>query len=292
MNEIGKIVEVSIWRKIKAFLNISLYENDDESLKLTIGLLLMIVVIFIITSIILKIIERIITNKLPIENKGKFVSVFSFTKWFIYIIVLLIVFSSVGVNVTAIFAASAALLVGVGLALETLFQDIISGIFILIDKTVHVGDIIEIDDKVGRVTEINLRTTKAVTIDNRVLIIPNHKYLTSSLFNWTQNGVETRESVEVGVAYGSNVELVKEILLKVANSHPLVIKEPEPSVIFTNFGDSSLDFKLVFTLDDSFQAAIPKSDMRFEIDKLFKQNNITIPFPQRDIHIFQHKNDK
>jgi small-conductance mechanosensitive channel len=252
----------------------------------------MIVVIFIITSITLKIIERIVTKKLPIENKGKFVSVFSFTKWFIYIIVLLVVFSSVGVNVTAVFAASAALLVGVGLALETLFQDIISGIFILIDKTVHVGDIIEIDDKVGRISEINLRTTKAVTIDNRVLIIHNHKYLTSSLFNWTQNGIETRESVEVGVAYGSNVELVKKILLKVANSHPMVIKMPEPIVLFTNFGDSSLDFKLVFTLDDSFQAAIPKSEMRFEIDKLFKENNITIPFPQRDIHIFQPKNDK
>ena len=98
-----------------------------------------------------------------------------------------------GVDVTAIFAASAALLVGVGLALQTFFQDIISGIFILMDQSVHVGDIVEIDGKVGRVSEIKLRTTRAVTIDNKVLVIPNHKYLTSTLYNWTENGTKNVE---------------------------------------------------------------------------------------------------
>ena len=189
-------------------------------------------------------------------------------------------------QVTAIFAASAALLVGVGLALQTLFMDIISGVFILIDQSVHVGDIIELDGKIGRVEEIKLRTTRAVTIDNKVLIIPNHLYLTNSLYNWTENGTTTRESVEVGVAYGSDIQLVKEILLQVANNHPAVVKKPEPLVVFTNFGDSALMFKLIFTLNDSFQALIPQSDMRFEIDRLFKENNISIPFPQLSlIHI-------
>ena len=186
---------------------------------------------------------------------------------------------------TGVFAASAALLIGVGLALQTLFQDIISGIFILLDQSVHVGDIIELDGKVGRVEEIKLRTTRAVTIDNKVLVIPNHLYLTNSLFNWTQNGTLTRENVQVGVAYGSNVQLVKKLLLEAANNHPDVIKVPEPLVVFTEFGDSSLNFKLIFTLNDSFKATFPKSDIRFEIDRLFRENNITIPFPQRDIHI-------
>jgi len=194
-----------------------------------------------------------------------------------------------GVNVTGIFAASAALLIGVGLALQTLFQDIISGIFILVDQTVHVGDIIEIEGKIGRVEEIKLRTTRAVTIDNKVLIIPNHLYLTNTLYNWTQNGVTTRESVEVGVAYGSDVQLVKKLLLRAANSHHEVLEDPPPSVVFKNFGDSALEFKLVFTLSDSFQANQPRSDIRFEIDKLFRENNISIPFPQRDIHIIEKK---
>ena len=101
-----------------------------------------------------------------------------------------------------------------------MFQDIISGVFILIDQSVHVGDIIEIEGKVGRVEEIKLRTTRAVTIDNKVLVIPNHLYLTNSLYNWTQNGTLTRESVDVGVAYGSDVQLVRKLLLQAASTHP------------------------------------------------------------------------
>ena len=215
---------------------------------------------------------------------------FSFARWLIYIIVFLVVLSSLGINVTAIFAASAALLIGVGLALQTLFQDIISGIFILVDQSVHVGDIIEIEGKVGRVEEIKLRTTRAVTIDNKVLVIPNHLYLTNSLYNWTQNGSSTRETIDVGVAYGSDVRLVEKLLIKAAKSSNLVFKQPEPRVIFTDFGESSLNFRVAFTIEDSFNARFPKSEIRFAIDKLFRENNISIPFPQRDVHVIQKEN--
>lgn len=278
----------TFWEGLTSFLKIALYQNEKETVTITVGYVLFIIGLLIITRVALLFLKRIITRKLKKEDKLKFVSVFSFSRWVIYVIILLIAFDSVGINVTAIFAASAALLVGVGLALQTFFQDVISGIFILIDQSVHVGDIIEIDGKVGRVEEIKIRTTRAVTIDNKVLVIPNHKYLSSILFNWTENGALTRESVEVGVAYGTDVNLVKTLLLKVANNHKSILKEPEPLVLFTNFGESSLDFKLIFTLNDSFIAAIPKSDLRFEIDRVFKENNITIPFPQRDIHIIKN----
>lgn len=278
----------TFWEGLTSFLKIALYQNEKETVTITVGYVLFIIGLLIITRVALVFLKRIITRKLKKEDKLKFVSVFSFSRWVIYVIILLIAFDSVGINVTAIFAASAALLVGVGLALQTFFQDVISGIFILIDQSVHVGDIIEIDGKVGRVEEIKIRTTRAVTIDNKVLVIPNHKYLSSILFNWTENGALTRESVEVGVAYGTDVNLVKTLLLKVANNHKSILKEPEPLVLFTNFGESSLDFKLIFTLNDSFIAAIPKSDLRFEIDRVFKENNITIPFPQRDIHIIKN----
>ncbi|MEZ7893897.1 MAG: mechanosensitive ion channel, partial [Polaribacter sp.] len=194
-----------------------------------------------------------------------------------------------GVNVTALFAASAVLLIGVGLALQTLFQDIISGIFILVDQSVHVGDIIELEGKVGRVLDIRLRTTRAVTIDNKVLVIPNHLYLTNILFNWTENGSETRESVNIGVAYGSDVVLVEQVLLEVAKNHKKVLIAPVPKVLFTDFADSSLNFQLIFTLNDSFETRFVQSDLRFEIDKKFREHNITIPFPQRDVHVFQNK---
>ncbi|WP_299335854.1 mechanosensitive ion channel domain-containing protein [uncultured Psychroserpens sp.] len=280
------ITESSAWEKTRDFLSLHVDFGKDISISI-LDLLVVITVIFI-TTLVLRLALRVITKKLPEEDKSKFNVVYGYFRWLIYIVILLITLHSVGVNVTAVFAASAALLIGVGLALQTLFQDIISGVFILIDQSVHVGDIIEIEGKVGRVEEIKLRTTRAVTIDNKVLVIPNHLYLTNSLYNWTQNGSLTRESVEVGVAYGSDVQLVKRLLLQAASTHPDVISEPEPSVIFTNFGDSSLNFKLVFTLADSFKAQFPKSDIRFEIDKLFREHNVTIPFPQRDIHIISN----
>ncbi|GAA0742307.1 mechanosensitive ion channel family protein [Gaetbulibacter jejuensis] len=256
-----------------------------DNISISIMDVIILVVVLVIASVILRLIRKLITRNLPYSDKQKFKVVFSYGRWFIYVVIMLITLHTLGVNVTGIFAASAALLIGIGLALQTLFQDIISGVFILIDQTVHVGDIIEIDGKVGRVEEIKLRTTRAVTIDNKVLIIPNHLYLTNTLYNWTQNGTITRDSVSVGVAYGSDVQLVKKLLLQAANSHPDTLSEPETAVVFTDFGDSSLNFKVVFTLNDSFKGQFPRSDIRFEIDRLFREHNISIPFPQRDIHI-------
>lgn len=287
--QVKEVIKEDVWGAIKDFLNYEIFHfgSEKEPIVLTVGLLLFVLFILVMTSFTLKLIRKIVTKKLRHEDEVKFISVFSFAKYFIYIIILFITLDSIGFNITAVFAASAALLVGVGLALQTLIQDIISGVFIFIDQTVHVGDIIELEGKVGRVEEIKLRTTRAVTIDNKVLIIPNHKYLTSTLYNWTQNGTITRESVEVGVAYGSDINLVKDLLIQAVLNNENILKLPEPLVLFTNFGDSSLNFKVVFTLNDSFQAGVPKSEVRFEIDRLFRENNITIPFPQREITILK-----
>ncbi|MGE5944458.1 MAG: mechanosensitive ion channel family protein [Flavobacteriales bacterium] len=285
-----KIKESSLWEKTKELLN--LHVDFTKDISISVRDILVVITIIFITTLVLRLVLRIITRKLPDDDKGKFNVVYGYFRWLIYLIILLITLNGLGVNVTAVFAASAALMIGIGLALQTLFQDIISGVFILLDQTVHVGDIIEIDGKIGRVEEIKLRTTRAVTRDNKVLIIPNHLYLENSLYNWTQNGVTTRESVEVGVAYGSDVQLVKKLLIQAASMHPDVIPEPEVVVVFTNFGESSLDFKVIFTLTDSFTANIPKSDIRFEIDRLFREHNVSIPFPQRDIHIISQSKDK
>ena len=269
--------------KLNAILNYSFAFGND--IQITVKALLIVIATLFIASHAVRLLKKLITRKLPEEDKLKFTSLFSYVKWFLYVIIFLMTLHNMGVNVTAVFATSAALLIGIGLALQTFFQDIISGIFILIDQSVHVGDIIELDGKVGRVEEIKLRTTRAVTFDNKVLVIPNHLYLTNTLYNWTENGTATRESITVGVAYGSDTALVEQILLAVAKNNKDVYSHPEPVVFFTDFGESSLDFKLVFTLNDSFKSAIPKSDMRFAIDKAFRDHNITIPFPQRDVHV-------
>jgi small-conductance mechanosensitive channel len=261
--------------------------NFTKEISISFKGLLLIIFAFFITSILLKFFRKVFTKKLPENDKHKFVTVFNYLKWFIYLIIFLLAMHASGVNVTAVFAASAALLIGVGLALQTLFQDIISGIFILVDQSVHVGDIIELEGKVGRVLEIRLRTTRAVTIDNKVLVIPNHLYLTNILFNWTENGTETRESVDVGVSYGSDVELVKKILIEIAKAQKTVLKYPEPKVLFTDFAESSLNFRIAFSLNNSFDVRFTQSNIRFEIDKAFRKNNISIPFPQRDVHLIK-----
>ncbi|MDA9588636.1 mechanosensitive ion channel, partial [Flavobacteriaceae bacterium] len=217
------------------------------------------------------------------DAKTKFKSVFSFFNYFIYIIVLLITLQNIGADVTAIFAASAALLVGVGLALQTFIQDIISGIFILVDQSVHVGDIIEVEGQVGKVENIKLRTTRAVTRENKVLIIPNHKFLISTLFNWTENGVITKESVAVGVAYDSDIDQVTSILLQLANENKSILENPKPFVIFEDFGDNALHFQIFFAVNSSFESNIVKSDMRYSIFRAFQKEGIQIPFPQRTI---------
>ncbi|MCK8521985.1 mechanosensitive ion channel [Aquimarina sp. D1M17] len=283
------LIPDEVEKPLNEFLNFEIFHfgTDEHPMVLTVGLLLFVIIILIGTSFLIRMIKKIFTRKLRKEDQRKFESVFSFLKYVVYIAVLFGALDGIGFNITGIFAASAALLVGVGLALQTFIQDILSGVFIFVDKTVLVGDIIEIEDKVGRVEEIKLRTTRAVTIDNKVLIIPNHKYMSSSVYNWTQNGSLTRESVSVGVAYGSDTQLVKDLLIQAALSNSHVLKDPAPIVLFTDFGDSSLNFKLVFTINDSFQGAIPKSEIRFEIDRLFRENNITIPFPQREVTILK-----
>ncbi|MDG2151234.1 MAG: mechanosensitive ion channel [Polaribacter sp.] len=273
--------------KLKEFLSYSV--NITEDIHLDVKTILFVILVFFLTSFFLKLFKRIVNRKLDEEDKGKFKAVFSFVQYFVYTIVLVIALESSGINVSVLLAGSAALLVGIGLGLQTLFQDIMSGIFILVDKSLHVNDIIEIEDKIGKVDEIRLRTTRAITIDDKVLIIPNHKFLTNSLFNWTQNGIQTTEGVEVGVAYGSDVELVKDILIDVASAHPKVLKSTVPKVLFTDFGESSLQFKLLFVINNSYEHLTVKSDLRFAIDKKFRENKIVIPFPQRDIHLIKQE---
>jgi small-conductance mechanosensitive channel len=278
---------LDIMDKFRDFLNYS-FELTDK-IHIDVKTILFLLFILVLTNTILKITKKVFKKRLNDEDKDKFTGVFSFLQYFIYIIVIIIGLESSGVQVSVLLAGSAALLVGLGLGLQTLFQDIISGIFILLDKTLSVNDIVEIEGKIGKIEEIKLRTTRAVTIDDKVLVIPNHKFLTESLFNWTQNGVQTTEEVTVGVAYGSDVQLVKQILLEVAGNHPQILKVNPPAVLFNDFGDSALQFKLLFSLKNSYAHMRIKSDLRFEIDKKFRENNIQIPFPQRDIHIINEK---
>jgi len=265
--------------KLLDFFNYQIKIGND--ILLTPKSIVVIIIVFSFTYLFLKLFRKIAFRTLNNDTKLKFKGILTFFNYLVYLIVILITLDNVGVKVSAIFAASAALLVGIGLALQTLIQDVFSGISILADKTVHVGDVIQIDGQVGRVENIMLRTTRAVTRDNKVLIIPNHKFLTSILYNWTENGTLTREIIKFGVAYDTDVKLLKEAVIEIANNHPKVLKNPEPFLLFEDYGDSALMFQLIFSMNISFEANLVKSDLRYKIFERLKVLNIEIPFPQR-----------
>jgi len=262
--------------------------NLSDKIHISILDILILIIVFFATSFILKISRKIVNKRLEDQDKDKFKVLFSFLKYFIYILVTIIALDSLGIKISVLLAGSAALLVGLGLGLQTLFQDIISGIFMLLDKTIHINDVIEVDKKIGKVFEINLRTTRAMTIDDKVVIIPNHIFLTNTLYNWTQNGKLIIESIDIGVAYGSNLDKVKNLLLEAGKEHPKVLNSKNLDVLFMDFGNNSLQFRLRFSTTNSFMLPKIKSDLRFAIDKKFRKNNIQIPFPQRDIHIINN----
>ena len=287
-SKVEEIIKEDIWGTIKNFLDVGIkYGEGEKSIHITIGLLLILTVALFAAGFILKWIRAFLTRKMVQDDKLKFISVFKFIKYVVYVVVILATMSAAGINITILITASAALFVGLGLALQDLFQDIIGGIFIIVDKSLSVGDIIEINGKVGKVFEIKLRTTRAITRDDKVVIIPNHKFISDTIFNYTQNHRTTRENIKVGVAYGSDVQLVTRLLEQIVKDHKGILKNPKPFVLFEDFGDSALLFSINFYINDSFSDPRIKSEVRYKIDASFRQNNISIPFPQRDIHIIQ-----
>ncbi|MEN8817146.1 MAG: mechanosensitive ion channel domain-containing protein [Nonlabens sp.] len=274
------------WDKIKEFINYEIVpEGKNGGFHLDTWMLILAVIAILITTLILRGIRKVVTRKMDAPDKLKFESVFKFFNYVVYIIVIITVLNSSGVQLTGILTASAALFVGLGFALQDLFKDIIAGVTILIDRSVLVNDVIEMNGKVGRVFEVKLRSTRIITRDDKILIIPNHLFMSESVYNYTQNHPKTRESVQVGVAYGSDTALVEKILIQCAREQKGILKSPEPFVMFNDFGDSSLNFGVYFFIRDAFTDPRIKSSLRFAIDKAFRENQITIPFPQRDLHI-------
>lgn len=289
--ELAQTIKKGVWEAISDVLNWGLHWGEGANhIQITVGTLLLVTTSFFATSYLLGLVRKIYTRNLTETDTQKFISVFKFIKYLSYVVVVFAVLSFSGVNVTPVLAASAALLVGVGLALQELFQDVLGGIFIMLDKSLQAGDIIEVDGRVGRVVDIRLRTTRAVTRDDKVVIIPNHKFISDTVYNYTQNHKQTRETVTVGVAYGSDTTLVKSLLLESLEKDTRILSRPKPFVLFEDFGDSALVFSVNFFVSDSFTDPVVKSDIRFRIDDLFRKHNISIPFPQRDVHLYTSPN--
>ena len=202
--------------------------------------------------------------------------------WFLGVLLAL---NFMGLNTTTLALAFGALGIGLGFGLQNIFNNFLSGIILLLERPIQVGDDIQINDIWARVRKINVRSTVVQTYDNASLIIPNSDLISNQVMNWSFKDKRLRRGIVVGVAYGSDLELVRQTLLDAAAETPRVLKQPKPDVIFNDFGDSALVFTLRFWTHIAYYLSV-ETDVRFTIDRLFRERGITIPFPQRDVHMY------
>jgi small-conductance mechanosensitive channel len=192
--------------------------------------------------------------------------------------------ASVGVNATSLAVVFGALSVGIGFGLQTIFNNFISGLILLFERPIQVGDTIEIGGIWAEVKKINVRATVVQTFDNASVIIPNSEFISQQVTNWSFKDRRMRQNLDVGVAYGADIDRVEKTLLEIADGFDSVLKYPSPQVLFIDHGDNALLFRLRFWVQVEDSAIVP-SQIRFAIDKRFRALDIEIPFPQRDIHI-------
>jgi small-conductance mechanosensitive channel len=248
--------------------------------------LLTVVLIILTTRLILWLLLKGIFNKNRNKkfNRSNSYSLFQIIKYVLWVISISLILETFGIRITVLIAGSAALLVGVGLGLQQTFNDFVSGIILLIEGTTKIGDVLEIDGDVVQIQNIGLRTSKGLNRDDIVIIIPNSLITTNKVINWSHQSKKTRFSINVGVAYGSNIDVVIKTLEESALEHPDITDKNLIEARLIDFGNSSLDFQVLFYSDNVFRIEKVKSDIRRIINRKFTENNITIPFPQIDIH--------
>lgn len=262
---------------LSAFLEYELYAS--KSLSITIGTILFIVFTLLITRYGLTFLKKTVIRNSPPDVALRLRSVFNFVNYFIYVIMFFFILNVIGLNISMFLTTSAALFVGLGFALQDIFRDIIAGIYILFDKTLNMGDVIEINGQVARVKAIHLRCTIVETRNLKDIVIPNRKLIDDIVYNWTHEDPVIRARIDVGVYIGTDVEVVKAVLLSAVEDNADVLKKPQPIVFIDHFGDSSIRFILYYFIDHAFDNDRISSDIRFAIDKKFKLNNISLPVP-------------
>ncbi len=264
-----------------------LFYLDGESISLL--WILKILGLLIFVSILARIFKRLLKYRILLSlgisdsNREAISTLISFT---LAVLGYFIVLQIMGINLASLAVVIGGLGVGIGFGFQDLTRNLISGFTILGEGKLKVGDLIEFHDQLGYIREISIRSTVIKTLQGSELIIPNTELTNSVVVNWNYENCQGRINVEVGVAYGSDLLVVTDILLKSAMMVKEVLDSPAPKVIFSGFGDSALNFILWAWVDRMERAFLIKSSLLYTIEYNLRQNNITIPFPQRDIWLY------
>jgi small-conductance mechanosensitive channel len=280
-------------KELSEFLSLTIF--SFKNYKLTVSSVLTLLLVILVTIAIKRAFKMLLHRTLVRRNvidTGRETSISSLFNYVLYVIAFVVGIETIGVDITILIGASAALMVGVGLGLQDTFKDIFSGIVLLLEGVFKVDDVIEFNGIVCKVLRIDLRTSQVETRDGTVIIVPNGKLVNDNIINWSLNHADTRFKIVVGVAYGSDTAKVQRILYDIFGRHKDITRKDLLSVRFADFADSALTFEIYFWTRRQWVIEQIKSELRFEIDEAFRTHKISIPFPQRDVHVFYPENEK
>ena len=263
--------------------------NTELFGSVTIGSILLLLILFASVIIIERIVQKQLIRRFLSRTKLQPSLQFGLSRIIGYTLIAVgfyVAFQLVGVDLSSLAIIAASLGVGIGFGLQNIINNLVSGIIILAERPISIGDRIEVAGVAGRVTKIQLRSTTVVTNDNITMIVPNADFISNTVTNWSHGDPKVRIRVPVGVAYGSDLKLLQRLLLEAAAEHPKALRDPSPVVLFNEFGDSSLNFELGVWTQEMTAAPIHfTSEMNFIIEQKLRENDIEIPFPQRDLHV-------
>ena len=240
---------------------------------------------YYLTRKVSKLIEKKILTHLDIEPAVRH-TMETFIFYFLVLLLLLFTLKLLNIPITVFTLIGGALAVGFGLGAQHIIYDFLSGVVMIIEHPIRKGDLIEVENVQGRVEHIGARASRIHTVDNKHLIVPNNFFLSKTVLNWTLSDEVIRGEIEVGVRYGSPTQKVVDLIQQAAKEHPKIQEAPEPIILFSDFGDNALVFRLNFwaKIASLMDMRKIKSALRFRIDELFRESEIVIAFPQRDLH--------
>ena len=267
----------------------------DKPIAFTFSSVLFLLIVFVVARFIVALFRIFIHRSTKTRawiDEGRRYTFTQVTKYFVYTIAIIVAIQGLGVDITLLIYGSTALFVGVGLGLQSVLGDMFSGIILLFDGSVKVGDIVELSsNEIAKVEKIYIRTSQLKTIDGKFVIVPNTKLTKDNVTNLTISDKATRFHIKVAVAYGTDTKKLKNILYECVLQHPLVEKRRNITVIFDDFGGYALEFRVYFWVKKTWEILNVKSDIRFIIDQRFRENVIKIPYPQRDLHLISDSRD-
>ncbi|SNT35779.1 Mechanosensitive ion channel [Ekhidna lutea] len=283
-----------VWTSIIEFLTkvgeiftTNLFELGESNI--TLGTIIYFVLSFVILTFVAKRFRNLLVNKILVKanmERGARNSIGLITRVMIMFVGSIFIIQSAGIDMSSLSLLAGALGVGIGFGLQNITDNFISGIIILFEKPIKVGDRIVVGDTEGDVINISVRATTILTNENVSIIVPNSEFISSRVINWSHNDRNIRFDIPVGVSYKEDPEEVREVLIKVAQENEHVLKHPAPHVFFDEFADSSLNFTLaIWTSTHTDKPRRLKTELYFEIFNKFKEKGIEIPFPQRDVYI-------